>query len=96
LLLQRLDERLRQHGASVLLSLAVSDDDLSTLEIDVFDTEPNAFHQAQTRTINQGGHEVMRAARLPKQLLELHGRKTIGKLTGRLARLIVARSLSSM
>lgn len=54
-------ERLRQHRAPILLPLAVTDDNLPVLEIHVLDAQATAFHQSQTRAVEERCHQAVRA-----------------------------------
>lgn len=44
-------------GNAVVLAFSITDDDLVVAEVDVFDAQAQAFHQAQARAIEQLGHE---------------------------------------
>jgi hypothetical protein len=61
---QRLDERLGQHGDTILLSLAVADQDLPISEVHVLHPQPQAFEHAQTRAVEQARDQPFRALQL--------------------------------
>ncbi len=58
---QPLDDRRRQGDDAVLVSLALADDDLSAIEVDVLNPEPATFEQPQPRPLHQLGHEPVDA-----------------------------------
>ena len=66
MLLQAVSKRVREHHPPVLLSLAATNRDLPTLEIDVLDAQLQALLESQTSTIKQR-HDK---ATDPGQLLE--------------------------
>ena len=47
-----------EHGEAILLAFAVSNGDLVHFEINVFDPEAQALHEAQARSVQEGSHEV--------------------------------------
>ncbi|HEY0323910.1 MAG TPA: hypothetical protein VGC66_23385 [Pyrinomonadaceae bacterium] len=59
-----LGERLRQDSAPVLLALAVTHDDLAIVEVQVFDSEADTFHQPQSSAVEQACHEIVCAGHL--------------------------------
>src|SRR6266581_149112 len=72
---QRLHELFRQQRHPVFLSLALAHQDLAVVEIHILDTQPKAFEVAQSRTVEQAGHQQSRAAQFGKQPLHLLHRK---------------------
>jgi len=57
LFLQERNERLGQHCDAVFLPFAVPDNDAERLNVNIFDTQPYAFLNAQTGAIEQTCHE---------------------------------------
>ena len=51
----------REHGDAVFIPFAVANDDLVPIEIDVFDTKAERFHEAQPCAIEKFGKELMNA-----------------------------------
>jgi len=72
---QRLHELFRQQRHPVFLSLALAHQDLTVVEIHILDAQPKAFEVAQSRTVEQAGHQQSRAAQFGKQPLHLLHRK---------------------
>src|SRR6266700_2402909 len=72
---QRLHELFRQQRHPVFLSLALAHQDLAVVEIHILDAQPKALEVAQSRTVEQAGHQQSRAAQLGKQPLHLLHRK---------------------
>src|SRR5512138_1473792 len=58
------DEGIRQRGDAILLALAIADRDGLVVEIDILETQPDAFHEAQSGTIEELSHEFMDAGKL--------------------------------
>lgn len=55
--LQRNLKRRGQHGDSVLGALSVADKDFVAPEVDILHAQPQAFHEAQARSVHQRRHE---------------------------------------
>src|SRR3990172_2304760 len=58
-MLQRTDEGIWENGETILEALAIPDDDLTPVELDVFDTQPEALHQAEPASVEQFSHELV-------------------------------------
>lgn len=54
--LQRSPQRLRQHDDAILLALALTHDNDVAIEVDVFDSHAQAFHQAEPCAIQKAGN----------------------------------------
>ena len=52
--------------ARSLLTLAVADDDVGLIEVDVLDAEPEAFHEPKSRAVHEFGGEAGYAVELGK------------------------------
>ena len=52
-----------KHGHAVLGALGVAHRDLTHVEIDVLDPEPEAFHQPEAGTVEQGRHDPVASGR---------------------------------
>ncbi len=68
---QGLLQPLRQGNDTVLLALAVPDDDLVILEIHILNPRPNALHQPHAGAVEQGGHQMRNAIELFQQAGDL-------------------------
>ena len=77
----------RQHRHAVPVPLAFSHEDLASREVNVFDPQPQTFHQPQPRTVEQHCHDPRNPVKRGQQRLHLrsceHGRQP---LCGRFAR----------
>lgn len=62
LLAQGGDECFGQHGGPVVFAFAIAHDDLSESEVDVFDAQAQALHEAQPAAVEDLGHELGCAA----------------------------------
>ena len=60
-MLQGTDERVGQHSNPIFEALAIADDDLTLVELDVFDTQAEALHQAQPTAVEEFSHELVGA-----------------------------------
>ena len=61
MILQRCDQRLRQHRDPVLGPLTVAHDNLGPLEIHILHPQSHALHQPHSRSIKQTRHQAMDA-----------------------------------
>lgn len=73
--LQRKDEVLGQHRHPVLAALALADDDLTPLELDILDAQPQAFEQAHAGAVQQGRDQPRGASHLVQQGAHFGGRE---------------------
>ena len=75
----RIGQHHREHGSSILLPLAVADDDHPRHEVDVFDAETQSFEQPHAGAVEKGDDELRRSAHLgenrPHLVLREHDRK---------------------
>lgn len=71
-----------EHGETVLLAFAVSDGDLTHVEVYVFDSEAQAFHEAQAHPVEEGGHEVRGAVQRAEDRADLGTGKDDGEAFG--------------
>ena len=60
-MLQRINEGVGQHGNPIFKALAIPHDDLTLIELDVFDTQAEALHQAQPTAVEEFSHELVGA-----------------------------------
>src|SRR3972149_12078161 len=60
-----------KHRVAVLVSLASPDYDLVTGEINILDPQPQAFHESEACSIEQHGHDPIRAAEAAKDRPDL-------------------------
>jgi len=79
LLGQRTCQRSRQYRPAILPALAASDGDLQPVQIHVLHPKPQRLHQAQPRTVEQAGDQVVTALQMRKQPLNL-GRPHVGRV----------------
>jgi hypothetical protein len=54
---ERIEKAFGHHSDAILLPFAVTYDDLSRFEIQVFDAQPTAFENTQPRSVHQRSHE---------------------------------------
>ena len=54
--LQRSPQRLGKHDDAILLALALTHDDDLAIEVDVFDSQAQAFHQAEPCAVEKAGN----------------------------------------
>ena len=52
------DEGIGEYGEAVVLAFAVADDDVAVAEVDIFDAEADAFHEAQAAAVEEFCHEL--------------------------------------
>lgn len=71
MLLQRLDQALRQRHDTILLPLPVPHHDLVLRKIDILHAQPDAIHQAHARAVQQGRHESVRALHVLEEFPDL-------------------------
>ncbi len=50
---QRRQHAIRQHGDPILVAFAIADEDVAPLEIDIVHPQPNRFHDAQARAVEE-------------------------------------------
>ena len=65
----------RQHGHTILLTLATAYDDVMIGKIDIFHPQAETLHQAETSTIEKTCHQIMHA----RKLCQHHGDFPTGK-----------------
>ena len=56
--LERLEQSVRQHGYAILLALALSHGDFPTAEVEVLDAQPEAFEKSQPRAVQERGYQA--------------------------------------
>lgn len=78
-------ERIRKQGNPILPPLAVSDEDLPAIEIDVLHPEPGALEDAQTRPVEEGRHEPWCAVEALEDRGHSERVRTTGSRAGRRA-----------
>ena len=61
LFLESRDEGIWQDGDAVVFALAVADDDGMVAEVDIFDAQADAFHQAQAAAVEEFCHQLRQA-----------------------------------
>jgi len=59
--LHRLNNRIGQHGDAVIFALAIADDNLMIVEVNIFDAQAHGFHDAQAAAVHDLGNEFVRA-----------------------------------
>jgi hypothetical protein len=64
---ERCQEGERQDDRSILSTLAVADEDLASLEIDVLDSELQRLDQAQATPVQKSAHDPVRATQAAEQ-----------------------------
>ena len=78
------DQGGRQEGGPVLAALAVADDDVHLVEIDILDPQPEALHQPEAGPVQQAGGEPGGAVELGQDgaglLAAEDGRQPLGGL----------------
>ena len=80
--LKRRDQAVGQDGHAVLSTFAVADGDGAVVEIQVFDPQAHAFHQAETRAIQQSGHQLAHTRHLSRESLHLVASQDGGEASG--------------
>ena len=75
-------ESFGEEGESVFVSFAAAHDDLSAVEVNVFDAEAAAFEEAQSAAVEQLGHESVGAAHGGEDVLGLLGGEDDGESAG--------------
>jgi len=60
---QGFEQGIGEHCDAVIAAFAIADDDLVILEIEIFDAQAQAFHEAQAAAIHDLGHEAIDATR---------------------------------
>jgi len=68
--LKRLAQLVGQHGDAVFHAFAFADDDLALGKVEVFDSQANAFHEAQTASIEYLCRQLVIARHLAKDGLD--------------------------
>lgn len=68
----------RQHRQPILAALAMTHRQLVTLEIDILDPQPHAFHQTHACSVEKTGHQRMRPVHRRQQALDLTARQHDG------------------
>src|SRR6266498_4650032 len=80
LFLQHRNDGLRQHREAIFRAFAMTDRDLATLKIEIFEAQAQTLHQAQPTAVKQLGHQAVHAGKLRQQRLNLragkHNRQT--------------------
>lgn len=61
LLLQSFLECSGQHHDTVLITLSLANQNLVSLPIHIFDAQPAAFHEPQTRAVHEACHELVKS-----------------------------------
>ena len=61
---ERRDELFGQHADAVFRAFAVAHDDLPVAEIQIFNAQPQAFFQTQTRAVKQIRHQPVNAFKI--------------------------------
>jgi hypothetical protein len=74
-LLQRNDQVLGKHRHPVLATLAIANDDLAALELDVLDPQAQAFHEPHARAVEEGGDKPLHACHLLEERSHFAGRQ---------------------
>jgi hypothetical protein len=84
LLRERLAEAAGKHRDAVLGPFAVAHENLGLAEVDVFDAQAHAFHQAQPRAVEDAGDQVVRGGVLQggEQRLDLVAGEDDGQALG--------------
>src|SRR6478672_11778612 len=72
---QRFTEIYWKHCDPVFPAFCVTHSDLCERKIDVFDSQTNAFHQAQSATVQQPSHQFRYAVKMRENFLYLTARQ---------------------
>jgi hypothetical protein len=83
---QRFTHIQRKYGHAIFAAFGVANADLSELEIDVFDTKTDAFHQAQSAPVKQTGHQFGHAVQMREDCFTSLRDKTTANFGGFFAR----------
>lgn len=73
-----LNESSGQDGQAVLSALRVAYEELTSFEIDVLDAKTGAFEEAETGTVEEGGHHLVHAAEVREERGDLRVREHYG------------------
>jgi hypothetical protein len=68
---QRFDQAVRKHCDPVFPALSVPNQDMAIPEVDILDTQPQAFHQPHASSVQEAGHQPIRSLKAGKQLINL-------------------------
>jgi len=68
---KRGSETARQQGEAVFPALAVAHRHLVTVEVDILDSQANAFEEAQAGAVDQGGHQPRRGVETAEDRADL-------------------------
>jgi hypothetical protein len=52
------DDGFREDGGAVVFTFAIADDDLAITEVNVFDAQAETFHEAESASVEDFGHEL--------------------------------------
>lgn len=77
-------ERGGEDGDPILAALALADDELQALEVDVLHAQPRALEQPQARAVEQRGHELGCAVELVEECRDLVAGEDDGQPLGAL------------
>lgn len=58
---QRFEQNIREHGDAVIFALAITHDNLTITEIEVFDAQAHHLHQAEAATVHKLSHQLINA-----------------------------------
>ncbi len=78
MVLKRRLERFGQHRHAVLCAFAISNCDLAAGKVNVLHPKPQAFHQPETCTVHERGHQPLVAVKLAQNRLHLLARQDDG------------------
>ena len=56
--LQRKNKVLGEYRDAVFAALAIADDDLAALELDILDSKAQPFHESHAGAVEEGGHQA--------------------------------------
>ncbi len=79
---QRFEEDVGKHGDTVVFTLAITYNDLTIAEVQVFDAQAHDFHQAQSAAVHDLGHQFIGAVHISDHSFRLLPREDGGNVFG--------------
>lgn len=83
-------QAVREHGEAIFVSFATADDDLPSVEVNIFDPESDAFHEPQSAAVEEFCHQSVNAAHGGENGVRFRGREDDGEAAGAMGGVQVA------